>query len=226
MVRAKSFELVNDDGNTRARLGLSTSTNAPVSRMLLQAFADDENMDDLVNQGEEAPFMALFDREGFARACLLLFEDGPTLLFRRDNNIELLMKVGQDGPALSFHKEDGSALIVDIDEHGPSLRGCVIRPITHPSFPLSRESSHFPVCERRSGSGWILLSHTPSKYGKKGEDGEPLSTISLRVDKDGSSILTFQGKDGKTGLMVSLDKDSNPGIDVFDSNGKITKSLI
>ncbi len=101
VVRAKRFELVDDDGNPRAALGFVSH-----------------------DESEEMPFMALLDKEGSAKMILWLAEDGTSnikLMGKEDSAISLrLDKDGNSG--LSFQREGNVPnLLMNLNENGPDL---------------------------------------------------------------------------------------------------------
>jgi hypothetical protein len=73
-----------------------------------------------------------------------------------------------------------------------------------------------------SAAGLSLNEKVPFSD-KTGPERNP-TRIDIRV-QDGLPTLVFKGKDGKDRILIGLDKDDNPVVQIIDKNGK-TRSLI
>ena len=221
VVRAKRFELVDDDGKPRAALGFISPRNVSHDEsedtprderdtLLIEqitSFLQEQHHREGASGNEEMPFMALFDKEGSAKMVLWL-EDGTSniaLMGKEDSAISL--SLDKDGNShLSFHREGAAQLLVDIDEDGPALR------------LLSKDKS--------DGISLRIIENGPALRFFRNDnlpEGQPIA-ISLTTARD-RLALSLSGKD-EIGLVVSLDKDNKPNIGGVNLSEHTYKSLI
>jgi hypothetical protein len=118
-VRAKSFVLVDANGETRARLYMSASGKGP-ELDLLDAKG---NPRVVLGANSEGPWLALYDANGKPRAWLIVTSDGPRLdLTSADGKSSAGLVASSDGPGLDLNGADGksSAWLLALSD-GPIL---------------------------------------------------------------------------------------------------------
>jgi hypothetical protein len=141
-VRATSFALVDENGNTRASLFVDKDKNAPVlgmsdvkgkCRLLLAAPTKegpglsmfDENGKGCVelSVGKDGPRLLLSEDDDKPRVGLFGAKDGPTLkLYDENRKVRVLLIVAKDGPVLTLTDENGKARFwILVNKNAPGM---------------------------------------------------------------------------------------------------------
>jgi len=121
VIRANAFILEDENGKTRARLGLGLNNAGPVALDLF-----DENGKDRVELVADMyePRIRLYDEKGKARAWLRVGKDGSPSLDLRDENGEIRAMVSLDEYGACLHLSDENGKIrawLRVLKDGPSL---------------------------------------------------------------------------------------------------------
>jgi hypothetical protein len=118
VIRAKSFEVVDNQGRNRATL---TMTKAGPGLVLF-----DENGKARAGLvvSKEGPFLGLYDEKGAGRALLIVDEDGSGLRMSDENGeTRAALAVLKVGPGLILGDEKGiSRTLLNVTKDGPSLQ--------------------------------------------------------------------------------------------------------
>lgn len=175
VVRAKCFELVNNEGEERAKLDLTLDGSPSLS------MCDETGRVRLILQCSNTHGLSLqmFDRDVTPRLALSLFEDGRP-------EIRLLDSKGMDRVLLTV-ESDGPARLDLLDNAGE----------VHATLGVLPDGSSMLVFRDESNRPRVSLTEIQSRgSGLTFEDSQGIVRADILVAEDGRGVMNLRGPDG------------------------------